>query len=261
MKPTMNVPTEKTVAAKMNNAHTAMATGFSATARTLVLIAIGVNEKGEREVLGVEVAAKEMESSWRGFLRGLVRRGLRGVQLVTSDAHEGLRKGIPAVLNGVAWQRCYVHFIRNVMDKVPKSGRDLVAASLRQIFNQPTEEGAKLAMSQAIEVIRPKWPQAASTIEAAEDEVLTYYQFPKAHWKQIRSTNPLERLNKELRRREKVVGIFPSQASVLRLLGSILIEQDDEWKVGRRYFSAASMATLNARTQSKSLETIDVEAA
>ena len=226
-----------------------------------VLIAIGVNEKGEREVLGVDVADKEMESSWRAFLRDLVRRGLRGVQLVISDAHEGLRKGIPATLNGVSWQRCYVHFIRNVMDKVPKSARDLVAATLRNIFNQSCADHAERALRDAVKVMREKWPRAATSLEEAESEVLSYYAFPAAHWKQIRSTNPLERLNKELRRRERVVGIFPSNKAVLRLLGMILVEQDDEWKVGRRYFSASSMAELAHKATAPTLEATHVDAA
>lgn len=209
-----------------------------------VLIAIGVNEDGEREVLGVQVAEKEMESSWRAFMRDLVSRGLRGVQLAISDAHEGLRQAIPAVFNGVTWQRCYVHFIRNVLDKVPKSAQGFVAALLRNVFHQTTMEHAREAMSKALEALEAKWPRAAAVAMNAEDDVLAYFAFPSAHWKQIRSTNPLERLNKELRRRERVVGIFPTRNAVLRLLGMMLLEQDDEWKVGRRYFSAKSMAQL-----------------
>jgi len=209
-----------------------------------VLIAIGVNEDGEREVLGVQVAEKEMESSWRAFMNDLVTRGLRGVKLAISDAHEGLRKAIRAVLNGVTWQRCYVHFIRNVLDKVPKSAQGFVAALLRNVFHQTTLEHAQEAMSKALEALQAKWPRAAAVARNAEDDVLAYFTFPTAHWKQIRSTNPLERLNKELRRRERVVGIFPTRKAVLRLLGMMLLEQDDEWKVGRRYFSVKSMAQL-----------------
>ncbi len=209
-----------------------------------LLVAIGVNEDGEREVLGVSVAEKEMESSWREFMRDLVKRGLRGVQLAISDAHEGLRAAIRAVLNGVSWQRCYVHFIRNVLDKVPRSAQGFVAAALRNVFHQTTLEHAKEAMTKALEAIEQKWPRAAAVARAAEDDVLAYFMFPTAHWRQIRSTNPLERLNKELRRRVRVVGIFPTRKSVLRLVGMMLLEQDDEWKVGRRYFSASSMALL-----------------
>ena len=211
-----------------------------------VLIAIAVNEDGEREVLGLVVAQKEMESSWREFLRSLVTRGLRGVQLVISDAHEGLRSAIRGVLNGVTWQRCYVHFIRNVLEKTPKSAQGFVAAVLRNVFAQTSLEHAREAMGKAIDAIEEKWPRAAAVAREAEDDVLAYFTFPTAHWRQIRSTNPLERLNKEVRRRVRVIGIFPTQASVLRLVGAMLIEQDDEWKVGRRYFSGSSMAQLHA---------------
>ena len=214
-----------------------------------VLVAIGVNEDGEREVLGVNVAEKELESSWREFMRDLVTRGLRGVQLAISDAHEGLRQAIRAVFNGVSWQRCYVHFIRNVLETVPKSAQGFVAAALRNVFQQTSVEHAREAMGKAITAMQEKWPKAARVAENAEDDVLAYFAFPQAHWRQIRSTNPLERLNKELRRRVRVVGIFPTRASVLRLVGMLLVEQDDEWKVGsRRYFSASSMAALMATT-------------
>lgn len=223
-----------------------------------VLIATGVNEEGEREVLGVAVAEKELESSWREFLRSLVRRGLRGVQLVISDAHEGLRKAVRAVFNGVTWQRCYVHFIRNVLDKIPKSAQGLVAATLRNVFHQTSLEHAKEAMGKAIEIMEDKWESAAQVARDAEEDVLAYFTFPQAHWRQIRSTNPLERLNKELRRRERVVGIFPTRESVLRLLGMMLLEQDDEWKVGRRYFAASTMAQLNP-TATPALEARDAE--
>jgi transposase-like protein len=224
-----------------------------------VLVAIGVNEDGEREVLGVSVAEKELESSWREFMRALVTRGLRGVQLAISDAHEGLRQAICAVFNGVSWQRCYVHFIRNVLDTVPKSAQGFVAAALRNVFQQTSLEHAREAMGKAITAMQEKWPKAASVAENAEDDVLAYFAFPQAHWRQIRSTNPLERLNKELRRRVRVVGIFPTRASVLRLVGMLLVEQDDEWKVGtRRYFSASSMAALMA---SSSLTLEDRDAA
>jgi len=212
-----------------------------------VLIAIGVNEDGEREVLGVSVAEKEMESSWRAFMRGLVTRGLRGIRLAISDAHEGLKAGIRAVFNGVTWQRCYVHFIRNVLDKVPKTAQGFVAAAMRNIFHQSSYEHAKEAMDKALEAMEQKWPRAAALAQRAEEDVLAYFSFPQAHWRQIRSTNPLERLNKELRRRERAVGIFPTRESVLRLLGMMLVEQDDEWKVGRRYFSTTSMAQLQVQ--------------
>ncbi len=222
-----------------------------------VLVAFGVNAEGEREVLGVQVARTEMESSWREFLRDLVARGLKGVKLVISDAHEGLRTAITAVLNGVTWQRCYVHFIRNVLDQVPRSARGMVAALLRNVFQQTRREHAREAMSKAIETLEGKWPRAAELCTDAEEDVLAYFGFPEAHRRQIRSTNPLERLNKELRRRVRVVGIFPTESSVLRLVGMLLVEQDDEWKVGRRYFSASSMAQLQIRSEQPALEDRD----
>jgi len=212
-----------------------------------VLVAIAVNETGDREVIGVRIADKEMESSWRSFLASLVDRGLRGVKLVISDAHEGLQKAIPAVLNGVTWQRCYVHFIRNVMDKVPRKARGFVAAALRNVFAQPDRAHADTAMGQVLELLDAQYPSASHIVRAAEEDVLAHYSFPALHRKQIRSTNPLERLNKELRRRERVVGIFPNRSAVMRLLGMILNEQHDEWQVPSRcYFRATTMAPLLA---------------
>ena len=216
-----------------------------------VFVAIGVNEDGEREVLAVDIARKEMESSWRDFLRDLVdRRKLHGVRCVMSDAHEGLRKAITAVFNDVTWQRCYVHFMRNVLDKVSKTAQPLVKGALRNIFHQTSREAASEALGKAVELLEEKHTAAAELLLDAEDDVLAYFAFPQDHWRQIRSTNPLERLNKELRRRVRAVGLFPDEASVLRLLGSILVEQDDEWRVAsRRYFSVSSMAQLGLMDQ------------
>ncbi len=176
------------------------------------LVAFGVNGEGEREVLGVQVARTELESSWRELLRDLVARGLEGVKLVFSDAHEGLRTAITAVLNGVSWQRCYVHFIRNVLDQVPRSARGMVAALLYNVFQQTTLQHAREAMTKAIETLERTWPRAAELCTKAEEDVLACFGFPDARWRQIRSTNPLERLNKELRRRVRAVGIFPTEA-------------------------------------------------
>ena len=211
-----------------------------------VFVAIGVNEDGEREVLGVDIAKKEMATSWRRFLSVLVNeRGLRGVQCVMSDAHEGLRAAIPSVFNDVTWQRCYVHFMRNVLDKVRKSARPLVRGALQNIFHQTTHEAAKEALNKAVDLLEAKHPEAARVLVEGELDVLAYFAFPKAHWKKIRSTNPLERLNKELRRRVRSVGLFPDEDSVIRLLGALLVEQDDEWRAAdRRYLSAESMALL-----------------
>jgi putative transposase len=209
-----------------------------------VLVAYGVNELGEREVLGVDVAASEMEESWKGFIEGLVRRGLRGVMLVISDAHSGLRAAISKVLLGASWQRCIVHFLRNVLSHLPRKAQAFAAAAVKNIFHQQTQEAAREAVGKALELLEPKYPAAAQVVREAEDDVLAYMNFPTEHWRQIKSSNPLERLNKEIRRRTDVVGIFPNDASLLRLVTMLLIEQNDEWAVGRRYFSMESMAKL-----------------
>lgn len=223
-----------------------------------VFVAVGVNAQGEREVLGVSIAHQEMASSWRSFIAGLVERGLDGVQLVISDAHEGLRQAIPAVLNGVTWQRCYVHFIRNVLSHVPKKAQGVIAATLRNVFHQTEAALAQQAMTKVIELLHDKYPKVAQLVEDAQHDVLAYFQFPETHQKQIRSTNPLERLNKELRRRVRVVGIFPNDAAVIRLLGTILLEQHEEWSVGRKYFSTGSMALLSTpATELPALEDAD----
>jgi putative transposase len=208
------------------------------------LVAYGVSEFGEREVIGVEVADGEMEDSWRSFLGGLVARGLHGVRLAISDAHVGLRKGVRGALNGVAWQRCTVHFMRNVLCRVPKAAQGFVAAALKTVFSQTTQEAARDALRKAVQMLRPKYPAAASVIEEAEQDVLCYMSFPEKHWRQIHSTNPLERQNKEIRRRTDVVGIFPNPASALRLVTMLLVEQNDDWAVNKRYFSLESMELL-----------------
>jgi transposase-like protein len=209
-----------------------------------VLVAYGVAETGEREVVGVDVAAGEMEDAWRAFLESLIARGLGGVELAISDQHAGLRKAIRSVLNGTSWQRCTVHFLRNVLARVPRNAQGFVAALVRTVFQQPTPKAAREAMGKAIKTLQKQYPEAASVVSDAEEDVLTHMSFPQAHWRQIRSTNPLERLNKEIRRRTNVVGIFPTNNSALRLIGMVLMEQNDEWLVGRRYFSLESMAQL-----------------
>lgn len=209
------------------------------------LVAYGVNDAGVREVLGVDVADGEMEDAWRGFLARLVERGLRGVQLVISDAHTGLRAARRSVLNGVAWQRCRVHFMRNVLSRVPKAAQGMVSAMLQQVFAAEDVAKAREALTKALEVLDKRYPAAATVVREAEGDVLTYKTFPPQHWRQIHSTNPLERLNREIRRRTDVVGIFPNAAGAARLIGSLLIEQNSEWAVGRRYFSLESMAALN----------------
>jgi transposase-like protein len=209
-----------------------------------VVIAIGVTASGVREILGMDVGPSEDGAFWLRFLRGLVARGLHGVRLVTSDAHEGLRQAIGAVVHGASWQRCRVHFLRNALALVPKGAQQLVAATIRTVFAQPTPEAARTQWRQVADSFRERWPRLADFLDEAEADVLAYLHFPAAHWRQVWSTNPLERLNKEVKRRTDVVGIFPNPAAVARLVGALLAEQHDEWQVGRKYFSAESMAAV-----------------
>lgn len=209
-----------------------------------VVIAIGVRESGEREILAVDIGASEEEAFWTPFLRALVARGLQGVQLVISDAHQGLKEAIATVLAGAAWQRCRVHFMRNVLAHVPRGDKSVVAVAIRTIFAQPNQEAARQQLAEVLRAMEARWPRAAAVLSAGEDDVLTYMTFPPEHWTRIYSTNPLERLNREVKRRTNVVGIFPNPDAVLRLVGSVLIEINDEWQVGRRYFSQQSMRKL-----------------
>lgn len=209
-----------------------------------VVVAMGVTAGGVREILGVDIGPSEDGAFWLRCLRSLVARGLHGVCLVTSDAHEGLRQAIGAVLHGAGWQRCRVHFLRNALAVVPKGAQPLVAATLRTVFAQPTPEAARQQWRQVADGFRARFPRVADLMDAAEADVLAYLAFPRAHWRQVWSTNPLERLNKELKRRTNVVGIFPNPAAAIRLIGALLSEQHDEWQVGRRYFSTESMALL-----------------
>jgi transposase-like protein len=209
-----------------------------------VVVAIGVKESGERAILGLEIGASEEGSFWTEFLRSLVGRGLSGVQLVISDAHTGLQQAIPRVLSGSAWQRCRVHFTRNILAHIPHRDKAMVAAAIRTIFAQPTGETARQQTAEVVKVMEPRWPQAASVLAAGAQDALTYMSFPMEHWTRIFSTNPLERLNREIKRRTEVVGVFPDTASVIRLVGSVLIEIDDEWQEERRYFSLESMEKL-----------------
>jgi putative transposase len=210
-----------------------------------VVIAIGLNaQTGQREVLGLDVGPSEDGAFWLGFLRSLVARGLSGVQLVVSDAHEGLKQAIAAVLHGASWQRCRVHFVRNALALVPKAAQQLVAATIRTVFAQPEPAMARQTWRTVADGFRPRYPRLAALLDDAESDVLAYLAFPPEHWRQIWSNNPLERLNREVKRRTDVVGIFPNEAATVRLVGMILAEQHDEWQVGRRYFSAESLAKL-----------------
>jgi putative transposase len=214
-----------------------------------VVIAVSVRLSGEREVLGLDVGPSEDGAFWLQFLRSLVARGLAGVQLVVSDAHQGLKGAIAAVLQGAAWQRCRVHFVRNALALVPKSAAQMVAATIRTVFAQPDAASAKEQWRRVADGFRSRYPRLAELLDEAEEDVLAYLAFPSEHWRQIWSNNPLERLNKEVKRRSDVVGIFPNEAAVVRLVGAVLAEQHDEWQVGRRYFSAESLAKLPARSE------------
>lgn len=209
-----------------------------------VLVAYGLNDDGYREVLGVTVGTSESEESWLGFLRELLGRGLTGVRLVISDAHQGLKKAIQATLAGAAWQRCAVHFMRNVHGKVSKAQQGVVTAAVRTIFAQPDAAAAKEQLRRVADTLETKHPQVAAMLEEAEADILAYMAFPEAHWRQIRSTNLLERLNREIARRADVVGIFPNRNAVLRLIGMVLAEQHDEWQIGRRYLGLETLAAL-----------------
>lgn len=223
----------------------------SRVVKKALVVGYGVREDGFREVVGVDVFALESAATWRSFLRSLIERGLHGVELVISDAHVGLREAIGEVFVGAGWQRCYVHFMRNMEGHLPRRDRPALKAVLKRIFDQTTHKEAQQHLREAAERLAEKHPKLAALLDDAEASVLAYMAFPEAHWRQIRSTNPLERLNKEIGRRADVVGIFPNDASVLRLIGMVLCEQDDEWKVGRRYFSLESMAQLRVKEQPK----------
>ena len=216
-------------------------------ASVAVVIAVGVNGKtGEREVLGLDVGPSEDGAFWTSFLRTLVARGLRGVKLVTSDAHQGLKNAVQTVLVEASWQRCRVHFMRNALSLVPKAAQQMVGATIRTVFAQPDAESAREQWRRVSDGFRCRFARLACLMEEAEEDVLSYAAFPSEHWQKIWSNNPLERLNKEVKRRTDVVGIFPNPAAALRLVGTLLAEQHDEWQVGRRYFSAESLAPLVA---------------
>ena len=209
-----------------------------------MVIAIGVDDTGERHLLGFDLGASEDEDFWLAFLRSLVKRGLKTVQLVISDAHEGLKKVLSQVFTGSSWQRCRVHFMRNVLAHIPRRDKLAVADAVRMIFNQPDWYSAGLQLHGLAKNIEDLYPQAAKLLLEAKEDILVYKTFPREHWRRIHSTNPLERLHKEVKRRTKVVGVFPDQASVLRLVGMNLKEIDDDWRAGRHYFQQDSMQLL-----------------
>lgn len=219
-------------------------------ASVAVVIAVGVKgETGEREVLGLDVGPSEDGAFWTAFLRSLVARGLSGVRLVTSDAHRGLKGAIGAVLHGASWQRCRVHFMRNALSLVPKAAQQMVGATIRTVFAQPDTQSARQQWRRVSDGFRSRFPRLADLMDEAEEDVLSYASFPPEHWQKIWSNNPLERLNKEVKRRTNVVGIFPNEEAVIRLVGAVLSEQHDEWQVSKRYFSAGSLAKLERKEE------------
>lgn len=209
-----------------------------------VVVATGVTSRGEREVLGLDAGPSEDAAFWQQLLRGLVSRGLSGVRLVISDAHTGLVQAIAGVLQGASWQRCRVHWLRNALALVPKSAAEMVAATIRTVFVQPDAASTQEQWRRVADGLRSQFPKLAALMDASEADVLAYTTFPRAHWRQIWSNNPLERVMKEIKRRTNVVGIFPNQAAIVRLVGAVLLEQHEEWQVGRRYLSVESLATL-----------------
>jgi putative transposase len=211
-----------------------------------VVVATGVAGDGNREVLGLDVGDSEDEVFWTGFLRSLKDRGLSGVRLVISDAHSGLKASIARVLQGAVWQRCRVHLMRNLLAHVPKHHKEMVAATIRTIFAQPDPEATRDQLRQVVGMLEVRYPKAAELLAGAEADVTAYAGFPQSHWRKIASTNPLERVHKEIKRRSNVVGIFPDDQSVLRLVGAVLIEVHDDWQTSdRRYLSEGSMRQID----------------
>jgi transposase-like protein len=212
-------------------------------ARKCVVVAHAVHETGRREIIGLDVGAAETEAFWREFLRSLVARGLVGVQLAISDAHPGLKAALAQVL-GAPWQRCTVHFLRDLRGHVRKDQHDALGALIRSLFTAAGATQAREKLREAVNQLERRLPKIAALLEQAEDDVLAFYAFPAEHWPKLRSTNPLERFNREIGRRTDVVGIFPDDPSLIRLVSMLAIEANDEWLVGRAYISQKSMATL-----------------
>ncbi len=224
-----------------------------------VIVATGVTRTGEREVLGCEVGDSEDGAFWIAFLRSLRARGLTGVQLVISDAHLGLREAISAVMLGATWQRCKVHLARNVLAKVPKGSADMVAAAMRTIYAQPDAAHVHGQFDEIVSMLTRQFPDAAAVLAEARADVLAFCAFPEAHWRKIWSTNPLERLNGEIKRRTRVVGIFPNDAAVLRLVSAVVAETHDEWQNSeRRYLAEHTMTQLYKPAREAPLDTKEV---
>jgi putative transposase len=207
------------------------------------IIAVAVTTEGKREIVGLHIGPSEAEPFWSTFLRDLVRRGLKGVKLVISDAHEGLKAAITRVV-GATWQRCRVHFMRNALAHVPKGQNTMVAAAIRQVFLQPDHAAATQTWRHVADQLRARWPKLGACMDNAEHDVLAYMTFPEQHRTKLHSTNPLERLNKEVKRRADVVGIFPNEDSITRLIGAVLLEQNDEYQLQNRYMQIEGMTAL-----------------
>jgi len=220
-----------------------------------VVIAYGVHESGRREVLGLDIGEIESEAFWVAFLRALRERGLAGVRLVISDDHTGLKNAIARIL-GAPWQRCTVHFVRDMHRHCRPSQRGMVSAALREVFNADDLAAARERCGVVIERLASAAPKVAELLMGAEEDLLAFFAFPAAHWSKLRSTNPLERVNREIARRADVVGIFPTDASALRLAGALLIEQNDEWLVGRRYLSEESLALVLGEPEADAQEEV-----
>ena len=211
--------------------------------RKCVVVAHAVHETGRREIIGLDIGEAETEAFWTEFLRSLVARGLVGVQLAISDAHPGLKAALATVL-GAPWQRCTVHFLRDLRGHARKDQHDALGAVIRSVFTAENGDEARRRLGDAVAQLEPRLPKIAALLQEAEDDVLAFYAFPAEHWPKLRSTNPLERFNREIARRTDVVGIFPDDASVIRLVSMLAIEANDEWLVGRSYISRGSMTTL-----------------
>jgi putative transposase len=222
------------------------------------IIAVAVNTEGRREIVGLHIGPSEAETFWATFLKSLARRGLRGVKLVISDAHEGLKAAIRRVF-GSSWQRCRVHWMRNALSYVPKGQQSMVSAALRQAFIQPDRAQASQTLRHVADQLRQKWPKLAAFIDESEADVLAHMDFPTQHRTKIHSTNPLERLNKEVKRRADVVGIFPNESAIIRLVGAVLLEANDEWQLQHRYMQTEAMTELTPpliETESTRISTV-----
>jgi transposase-like protein len=219
------------------------------------IIAVACNAEGRRQIIGLHIGPSEAETFWSSFLRSMVRRGLKGVKLVISDAHEGLKAAITRVL-GATWQRCRVHWMRNALAHVPKAQQPMAAAALRQAFLQPDQDSARQTWRHVADQLRPRWPKLGALMDESEHDVTAYMAFPAPHRTKLHSTNPLERLNKEVKRRADVVGIFPNEASIIRLIGAVLLEANDEWQLQHRYMGVEAMAELLSPPQTN--ETLQI---